>query len=353
MPIPRVVVAYHPAIGSTRGRPISSEHQSRIDTAISSERMDFIMERDPAKLLKAAEEAEFFLTKNAPLPGGLLERAKRLRFINVATRYGEKVDAGAAAEAGVPVAFRGRPIVDSVADHSVALLLNLVRNMPEAARAAREGAAREGTDKPLSPTRPDGSAYNWTQLEGVRPLRGMRLGLLGMGEIAREFAVRAAAFGMEIRYWNRSPLPEWIDRKTAATPVGQDDLFRTSDVIYPSVRLNEYTRHIVGEDAIRAMPRGSYLINIGRGPLVDQDALQRALEDGHLAGAGLDVFSPEPFPADHPLLRAPGLIPTPHIAGGDDETLVRELEAWMANVHRVIEGGEPENIVNGVGWKAD
>ncbi len=347
MPVPRVVVAYHPTIGSTRGRPISAEHQSRIDAATSSERMDFIMEPDPAKLMEAVGEAEFFLTKNAALPDGLLEKAKRLRLIDVATRYGEKVDAEAAAKAGVPVAFCDRPIVNSVADHSMALLLAMVRNMPEAARAAREGS-----DKPLSPTRPDGSAYNWTQLEGVRPLRGIRLGLLGMGEIAREFAVRAAACGMEVQYWNRSPLPEWIDRKTGATPVGQDDLFRTSDVIYPSVGLNEHTRHIVGEDAIRAMPRGSYLINIGRGPLVDQEALQRALEDGHLAGAGLDVFDTEPFPTDHPLLRAPGLIPTPHLAGGDNETLVRELESWLGNVHRVIEGGEPENIVNGVEWKA-
>lgn len=348
MAIPRAIVAYHPSLGSTRGRPISDEIQSRLDAVISPERVEFIMERDPEKLMAAVESAEFFLTKNTPLPEGLLERAKRLRLIQVATLYGEKVDLDAAAAAGVPVSFCNRPIVNSVADHSMALLLQMVRSMPAATQAAREG-----TGHPPSPTRPDGSAYNWAQVQGVRPLRGMRLGILGMGEIAREFAVRARAFGMEVRYWNRSPLAEWIDRRCGASPTSQDDLFRNSDVIYPCVGLNEHTRHIIGEEAIRAMPRGSYIINVGRGPLVDQEALRAALEDGHLAGAGLDVFDPEPFPTDHPLLGAPGLIPTPHVAGGDDETLVHELESWMANVHRVLDGKPPENIVNGVEWKMD
>lgn len=346
MSLPRVVIAYHPSIGSTRGRPISTEHQRRLDEAISSDQMDFVMEPDPEKRMKALEEAEFFLTKNAPLPDGLFQRAKRLRLIQVATTFGDKVDIEAATEAGIPVAFCDRPIVNSVADHSMALLLNLVRSMEDAARSAREGA-----DRPLSPTRADGSAYNWTQEVGVRPLKGMRLGILGMSEIARQVAIRASAFGMEVRYWNRSPLPAWIDEKTGAKPVEKDELLRSSDVLYPAVGLNEHTRGIVNEEALRAMPRGSYLISIGRGPLVDQGALQRALEDGHLAGAGLDVFDPEPFPTDHPLLRLPNLLPTPHIAGGDDETLVRELESWMANVHRVLAGEAPKDIVNGVKWE--
>ncbi|MBT4094359.1 MAG: hypothetical protein HOE85_10360, partial [Nitrospinaceae bacterium] len=217
MAIPRAVVAYHPSLGSTRGRPISQEHQSRIDAIASSERVEFVMEPNPEKIMAAAEGAEFFLTKNAPLPEGLLERAKNLRLINVATLYGEKVDLDAAAAAGVAVSFCDRPIVNSVADHSMALLLQMVRNIPAAIKASREG-----TGRPPSPTRPDGSAYNWAQVQGVRPVKGMRLGILGMGEIAREFAVRAKSFGMEVRYWNRSPLAEWIDRRCGASPTSQD-----------------------------------------------------------------------------------------------------------------------------------
>jgi len=345
MSTPRAVIAYHPTLGSTQGRPISPEHQRRIDTAISPGNVEFIMEADPEKRMKALETAEFFLTKNTPLPVGLFYKAKHLRLIQVATAFGEKVDADSAARAGVAVSFCNRPIVDSVADHSLALLLNLVRNMPASARSVRAGS-----DKPLSPTRPDRSAYNWTQIEGVRPLRGMRLGLFGMSEISRAVSIRAKAFGMEIRYWNRSPLPEWIDQKTGAGPVTQDELFRTSDVIFPGVVLNEATRHIIGEEALYAMPTGSYIINIARGPLVDQDALLRALESGHIAGAGLDVFETEPFPSNHPLLDHPGVFPTPHLAGGDNENLVCEIESWMANIHRIIDGKEPLDIVNGVEW---
>jgi glyoxylate reductase len=179
---------------------------------------------------------------------------------------------------------------------------------------------------------------------------GLRLGIMGMSEIARAFAIRAKSFGMEIRYWNRSPLPAWIDERTGAKPVSQDELIRTSDVLYPCLMLNNDTRGIIGEETLRAMPKGSYLINIARGPLVDNKALLRALRDGHIAGAGLDVFGAEPIAKDDPLIRHPNVIPTPHNAGGDNETLVRELEAWMANVHRAIGGDAPENIVNGVAW---
>ncbi len=345
MTSPRAVIAYHPTFGSTRGRPVSAEHQRRIDAAVSSDRVDFVMEPDPEKLMEALGDAEYFLTKNAPLPQGFFERAKRLRLLQVGTAFGEKVDNDAATGRGVPVAHFDRPVVNAVADHSMALLLGLVRNLRESARSVREGS-----DAPLSPTRADGSAYNWTQIEGVRPLMGMRLGIMGMSEIARAFAIRARAFGMEIRYWNRSPLPAWIDEKCGAAPVSQDELYRTSDVLYPCVGLNDATRGIVGEETLRAMPKGSYLINIARGPLVDSKALLRALRDGHIAGAGLDVFGAEPIAKDDPLIRHPNVIPTPHNAGGDNETLVRELEVWMANVHRAIGGEAPLNIVNGVAW---
>ncbi len=343
---PRVVTRYQAAIGSTNGRPIPPEHRRRIDALISDERYEYVQEPDPEKMMKALETAEFFLTYNGPLPAGLFERAKRLRHIQVGTHFGDKIDIEAAARAGVAVSFFPRPITDSVADHSMALLLIMVRSMPQAVRNAHEGSGQ-----PLSPTRPDGSAYNWTQLQGVLPLRGMRLGILGMGEISRATAVRASAFGMEVRYHNRSPLPAWIDERTGARPVGRDELFETSDVLFPAIKLNDTTRGLVGEAALRAMPKGSCVINVGRGPLINQDALCRALEDGHIAGAGLDVFDHEPAGTDHPLLRFPNVVPTPHVAGGDDESLTRELEGWLENVRRAVDGKTPRNIVNGVEWK--
>ncbi len=239
------------------------------------------------------------------------------------------------------------PISDSVADHAMALLLSLARGLPEAERRAREGSGA-----PPSPTRPDGSAYNWTQMAGVRPLRGMRLGILGMGDIGRGVALRARAFGMETRYWNRTPLPAWIGRRLGAKPAAKEELFRTSQALVVAVSLSGETRGIVGERELRALPGGALLVNIGRGPLVDQEALGRALAEGRLGGAGLDVFEPEPLPGDHPLLGLPGVVPTPHVAGGDDDTLAREVEMFFQNVHRVLAGKRPRGIANGVRWPA-
>ena len=341
----RVVTPYMPSLNSLRGRPISAEIQARIDAALDEEQIESIYEPDEEKRLAALEEADVYLCRNEPLPKGIFDRAKKLRLIHAGTNYGERIDMAAAAKAGVAVTAFSRPIVDSVTDHSMALLLYLVRNLPEAVRAVREG-----TGAPLSPVRADGSCYNWPQVQGTRTLRGMRLGILGMGELGRAFAERARGFAMDISYWNRSPLPDEVNEKTGSNPVDADTLYKTSDVLFVGVGMRPDTRGIVGEKEIRAMPKGSILINIGRGPLVDQDAMLAAIEDGQLAGAGLDVFDPEPFPVDHPIAQHPRIVPTPHIAGGDDANLVSELEAFYRGAHWLLEGGTPQNIVNGVKW---
>ncbi len=342
----RVVTAYMPALNALRGRPVSEEVSRRVEAALDAERIELVMETDERARLEALEGAEFYLCRNDPLPRGFFERGRRLRLIHAGTVFGERIGLESAAAAGVPVAGFQRPIVDSVADHAMALLLALSRNLLEAARRAR-GEWRG----PLSPTRPDGSAYNWAQVQGMRRLRGMRLGILGMGEIGRGLAQRAKGFGMPVRYWNRTTLPKWIDRKIGAKPVDKATLFGSSDVLFLGVWLREDTRHIVGKRELEALPRGAVLLNLGRGPLVDQEALLGALREGRLGGAGLDVFEPEPFPVDHPLLRHPNVIPTGHVAGGDDALLATELEAFFANVHRVLAGKRPRGIMNGVRWR--
>ena len=128
-------------------------------------------------------------------------------------------------------------------------------------------------------------------------------------------------------------------------------MLENSDALLIGVSLNEETRGIIGEEEIRALPRGAYLLNIGRGPLIDQEAMYRALSDGHLGGAGLDVFDPEPFPPGHPLLRLPNVIPSPHCAGGDDENIIREIEIYFDNIHRALSGETPLGVVNGVPWQ--
>ena len=336
MPRVRVVTRLLPCIRALRGRPVSPAIEERLARALDPEKIELIIEPDAEKRMAAVEEADFFFSENDPLPGDFYERAKKLKLIQAGGYFFEKLQIERATGAGVPVMTFPMPITDSVADHVIAMLLALARNFEVAVRAAREGSGN-----PASPKRADGSAYNWTQTQGIAPLRGMRLGVLGMGDIGRGVALRARAFGMEIIYWNRTPLPESVDEALSAKPVAREELFRNADALLVGVGLNDETRGIVGEKEIRALPRGAYLLNIGRGALIDQEAMYRALSDGHLGGAGLDVFDPEPLPASHPLLRLPNVIPTPHCAGGDDENIITEIEIFFANIHRALAGEAP------------
>ena len=342
----RVVTRLLPCIRALRGRPVSSEIEERMARALDEEKIELIIEPDAEKRMEALEEADFFFCENDPLPGDFYERAKKLKLIQAGGYLFEKLQIERATGAGVPVMTFPMPITDSVADHVMTMLLALARNFEVAVRAAREGS-----DNPASPRRADGSAYNWTQTQGIAPLRGMRLGVLGMGDIGRGVALRARAFGMEIQYWNRTPLPESVDEALGAKPVEREELFQNAEALLVGVGLNEETRGIIGEKEIRALPKGAYLLNIGRGALIDQEAMYRALSDGHLGGAGLDVFDPEPFPASHPLLRLPNVIPTPHCAGGDDENIIKEIEIFFANIHRALAGQAPLGVVNGLAWR--
>ena len=342
----RVVARMLPCIRALRGRPFSPEIEERLVRALDEERIELIIEPDADKRMDALEEADFFLCENDPLPEDFYERANRLKLIQAGGYFFEKLQIERATQAGVPVMTFPMPITDSVADHTMMMLLALARNFEETTRAAREGSAN-----PPSPQRADGSAFNWTQTQGIAPLRGMRLGVLGMGDIGRGVALRARAFGMEILYWNRTPLPESVDEALGARPVSREELFQSADALLVGVALNEETRGVIGEEEIRALPRGAYLLNIGRGPLIDQEAMYRALSDGHLGGAGLDVFDPEPFPPEHPLLRLANVIPTPHCAGGDDENIIREIEVYFENIHRALNGETPLGLVNGVAWR--
>lgn len=342
----RVVARMLPCIRALRGRPYSPEIGERLARALDEEKIDLIIEPDAGKRMEALEAADFYLCENDPLPDDFYERAKKLKLIQAGGYFFEKLQIERATRAGVPVMTFPMPITDSVADHTIMMLLALARNFEETMRASREGS-----DNPLSPQRPDGSAFNWTQTQGIAPLRGARLGVLGMGDIGRGVALRARAFGMDILYWNRTPLPESVDEALGARPVARDELFQNADALLVGVALNEETRGIISERVIRTLPKGAYILNIGRGPLIDQEAMYRALADGHLGGAGLDVFDPEPFPPEHPLLRLPNVIPSPHCAGGDDENIIREIEVYFENIHRALAGEAPSGVVNGVAWR--
>jgi len=220
----------------------------------------------------------------------------------------------------------------AVAEHTLGLILSMTRGIADGVRA--QGESR------------------WTQQElfGRTPplleLRGKLLGILGLGDIGRELAVRARALGMTVWGLVRTPRakPEGVDR---LLPAGKEEtLIRESDVLVLALPLTRDTTGMIGERQLKRMKHSAYLVNIGRGELVQESALIRALREGWIAGAGLDVYATEPLPPGSPLWRIPQVVMTPHVAGTHPDYMGRSADLFIANLKRYLSGGRLVNEVD-------
>jgi phosphoglycerate dehydrogenase-like enzyme len=248
--------------------------------------------------------------------------APRLKLVQLMSAGYEHIDLDLAARYGVPVAHFGGSNASVVAEHCVMLILALYRQLFSLDAAVRDGSWRKG----------DPSLYE---------LGGKRVGLIGLGYIGRELAVRLRAFGCRVVYFARhrveQDLAEWL-------PL--DDLLRTSDVVSLHVPIAPSTRGLLGARELGLMKTGSVLINTSRGGVVDESALLDALSAGRLAGAGLDVFEHEPPDPASPLLRLPNVIHTPHVAGSSVEVWPRVVDICFANIQRVRRGEPPLHLAH-------
>jgi phosphoglycerate dehydrogenase-like enzyme len=214
----------------------------------------------------------------------------------------------------------------AVAEHALALMLALTRGVADAVRAQ---AAARWDQEALYDRKPP-----------LEELHGRLLGILGLGDIGRELARRAAALGMRVWGLTRTarPRPPHVEKVFAA---GREDmLLRNADVVVLALPLTTATHGLMGERRLRRMKPSALLINIGRGELVQEWALLRALREGWIAGAGLDVFAAEPLPAASPLWTAPRLVLTPHVAGTHPQYMAKSAELFLQNLRRYA-AGEP------------
>src|SRR2546426_552084 len=177
-------------------------------------------------------------------------------------------------------------------------------------------------------------------------VRGKVLGILGLGDIGRELAARARALGMVVWGLARTPRPK-PDDVDRLLPAGKEDaLIRESDVLVLAVPLTRLTQGMIGERQLKSMKHTAYLVNIGRGEVVQESALVRALREGWIAGAGLDVYATEPLPPGSPLWRLPQVVMTPHIAGTHPQYMERAADLFIANLKRYLAGGPLINEVD-------
>ncbi len=252
----------------------------------------------------------------AKVGDALLERAPQLRVLSNMAVGVDNLDIPACTRRGIPVGHTPDVLTDATADLTMAILLAAARRLPEAALDAREG--RWGT---WSPT-------GWLGVD----LRGAQLGIVGMGKIGRAVAERARGFGIRLAYTN----PAKIESDAAHLPL--DELLRTSDFVSLHCPLNASTRGLIGERELMLMKESAVLVNAARGPVVDSDALLRALTQGWIAAAALDVTDPEPLPASSPLYTLKNCLILPHIGSATQGARRRMAEIACKNLLAGLQG---------------
>lgn len=186
-------------------------------------------------------------------------------------------------------------------------------------------------------------AFHWMKNMRVHEISGKTLGIIGMGEIGCELARRSSVMGMTNLYYKRSPLSPELEREFDATYCDLDSLLRASDYVCVATPQTPQTEGMIGAEQLALMKESAYLVNIARGGIVDEDALIAALQENCIAGAGLDVFTYEPLPADSPLCSLDNVILTPHIGGGTGTNRNIELSAALQEMRRILAGEKPQH----------
>jgi phosphoglycerate dehydrogenase-like enzyme len=281
---------------------------------------------DPDEVVRVLRGASIVVVmrERTPLTEGILDRLPDLRLVVTTGSRNASIDLAACKARGITVcgtASRPTP----TAELTWALVLGLARHVPQEASSMRAGGP-------------------WQSTVG-RDLAGSTFGVIGLGRIGTQVARVASAFGMEVLAWSPHLTPERADAAGVRLAPSKRDLMADSDVVSVHLVLSWETRGIVDDGDIAAMRRDAYFVNTARAALVDNDALVAALQQGRIAGAGLDVFDEEPLPAEHPFRTLPNVLALPHlgyVTAANYRTYfteaVQDIDAWLA--------GEPMRVIS-------
>jgi lactate dehydrogenase-like 2-hydroxyacid dehydrogenase len=275
-----------------------------------------------SKLIKHLDKAEGILCLlDDPIPAELLERAPNLKVVSSMAVGVDNIDVAACTRLGIPVGHTPGVLTEGTADLTVALLLAVCRQLPTASEDARQGRWTN-----WDPT-------GWLGMD----LKNSIVGIIGLGKIGTAVGERLAAFGAQIIFTNRSSQPE-KEKKLNATQVNLDELLRTGDFICLHAPLTEETANLINEQAFQKMKSTAILINAARGAIVDTAALTRALKEGQIRAAGLDVTDPEPLPPNHPLYKMDNCLITPHIGSATFQIRQTMAKIALENLSAGIKG---------------
>lgn len=273
--------------------------------------------------IQAAKDADILMIANMPLRGAVIEACDHLKYIDVAFTGVDHVDLDAAKKKGVAVSNASGYSNESVAELAIEMMLSLLRNVPQVDKRAREGKTKDG-------------------LVGCE-LKGKTVGLVGTGAIGQRTAELCKAFGCEILAYNGFGGGKNKPAYIRYLPL--KEMLEQSDIVSLHCPLTEASKGLINAETIDYMKPTAYLINAARGPVVDAQALANALNNGKIAGAGIDVFEIEPpLPTDHPLLNAKNTLVTPHIAFATKESMEIRAEIVFDNIKAWMDGKQ-KNVV--------
>jgi len=275
---------------------------------------------------KEVADAQCLLALGGRVTADLLANATQLRLVQSWGMGTEHLPVAWCIEHGVRVANAGGANSNAVAEFTLLLMLNCLKNFVPFTDSIRQGKFQGDA----------GSAHE---------LYDKTVGVIGFGNIGRRVARLCYGFGANIIYFERFFVPYALRADLKARPVGMDELLATSDIVTLHVPSFAANRNMIGEKELGKMKPSAYLINTSRGDIIDEAALVRTLEEKKIAGAGLDVFSPEPPDPQNPLLHMPNVVVSPHVAGLSEENMKPRCETIWHNVLLVSERKEPLNMV--------
>lgn len=280
----------------------------------------------PSETVARAAEADMVLTNKVVVSREVMDQLPHLKYIGVLATGYNVVDIEAAHQRGITVTNVPAYSTESVAQMVFAHLLTVTNRTEHYAQENRQGRWSRNADF---------CYWDFSHME----LAGKTFGIVGLGNIGRRVAEIALAFGMKVKaVSSKTTLPAGIEK------VSLEALLATADVLSLHCPLTDSTRHLINADTLAKMKSSAILINTGRGPLIDDQAVADALADGRLAAFCADVLTQEPPQADNPLLKLPNAFITPHIAWASKEARVRLIQVATSNV-RAFLSGTPQNVV--------
>jgi D-3-phosphoglycerate dehydrogenase len=281
---------------------------------------------DPAVLADRLKDADVAVNirGRTRFTADVLQACPKLKLISIWGTGTDNVDLKAAAARGITVTNTPGANALAVAEHTVALILAVVKQLAQADRAMRQ----DGWPRNLVPQ-----------------LRGKRLGLIGTGLIGREVAAMGRGLGLEVVAWTFHPNAN-LAVSLGLRYVQLDELLQTSDIVSMHLRATPDTQHFLNRERLALLKPTAFVVNTARGALIDEAALVGWLREKRIAGAGLDVFQTEPLPAGHPLTALPNVLLTPHCAGMTPDSNLIGLDMAAANIENFLQG-KPTHVVAG------